>query len=278
MEANRRADMPAEAGEKPEQGSEERDPRVSLILRVTDLLGRGVFRPDETADAVAAMACEEVADYCGVALLSSDGRALHPVGLGHRDAGMTEELNTRSDLAWRPLGGVSEDALSQGQARLVTDINWHEVARGRESAFELFKLLDLGSAIVAPMRAGGIQIGIAAVGRTRSSLAYRADDVPYVQALADEVGFAAATSCLREELDHLRGDSEPSALPKLAVALTDREQEILRLIAQGLTNREIAEHIYLSVRTVEWHRSRLAAKLGVSSRSDLVAMAQRLLP
>jgi DNA-binding CsgD family transcriptional regulator len=60
--------------------------------------------------------------------------------------------------------------------------------------------------------------------------------------------------------------------------LTDREGEILGLIARGLTNREIAEQIYLSVRTVEWHRSRLAAKLGVSSRSELVAMARGLLP
>jgi DNA-binding CsgD family transcriptional regulator len=54
--------------------------------------------------------------------------------------------------------------------------------------------------------------------------------------------------------------------------------EILGLIAQRLTNREIAERIYLSVRTVEWHRSRLAVKLGTSSRAELVAMARRVLP
>lgn len=56
--------------------------------------------------------------------------------------------------------------------------------------------------------------------------------------------------------------------------LTERETEVLRLVAKGHTNREIAERLYLSVRTVETHRSRLRLKLGTDSRSELVAAAQ----
>jgi DNA-binding NarL/FixJ family response regulator len=52
--------------------------------------------------------------------------------------------------------------------------------------------------------------------------------------------------------------------------LTPREVEVLRLIARGHTNREMAERLYLSVRTVESHRARIQRKLGRSSRSDLV--------
>jgi two-component system response regulator NreC len=48
----------------------------------------------------------------------------------------------------------------------------------------------------------------------------------------------------------------------------------LRLIARGLTNREMAERLYLSVRTVESHRARIQRKLGRSRRSDLVEYAQ----
>ena len=55
--------------------------------------------------------------------------------------------------------------------------------------------------------------------------------------------------------------------------LTGRELEVLRLIARGQTNREVAERLFLSVRTVETHRARLQRKLGVSRRSDLVEYA-----
>lgn len=55
--------------------------------------------------------------------------------------------------------------------------------------------------------------------------------------------------------------------------LSDREVEVLRLIALGHTNNEIAEQLYLSVRTVETHRARIQQKLGVSTRAELVRYA-----
>lgn len=60
--------------------------------------------------------------------------------------------------------------------------------------------------------------------------------------------------------------------------LTPREVDVLRLVARGHTNREIAERLFLSVRTVEGHRGRLQRKLGLTRRSELVdyAIEQRL--
>ncbi|MDW5598100.1 response regulator transcription factor [Conexibacter stalactiti] len=58
-----------------------------------------------------------------------------------------------------------------------------------------------------------------------------------------------------------------------APELSARELEVLRLIARGLTNREIAERLFLSVRTVESHRARIQRKLGRARRSDLVDYA-----
>jgi two-component system, NarL family, response regulator NreC len=55
--------------------------------------------------------------------------------------------------------------------------------------------------------------------------------------------------------------------------LSDRELEVLRLIALGHTNNEIAEQLYLSVRTVETHRAHIQQKLGRSSRAELVRYA-----
>ena len=56
--------------------------------------------------------------------------------------------------------------------------------------------------------------------------------------------------------------------------LTEREREVVALIAHGHTNGEIAETLYLSVRTVESHRARIQDKLGISKRSELVAYAR----
>jgi two-component system response regulator NreC len=58
--------------------------------------------------------------------------------------------------------------------------------------------------------------------------------------------------------------------------LTDREREVLRLIALGHTNAEIARLLFLSVRTVENHRASLMRKLGVRSRAELVRQAGQL--
>ncbi len=55
--------------------------------------------------------------------------------------------------------------------------------------------------------------------------------------------------------------------------LTPREREVLGLIARGLTNRQIAEDLFVSLSTVETHRRHILEKLGTRSRSDLVAYA-----
>lgn len=55
--------------------------------------------------------------------------------------------------------------------------------------------------------------------------------------------------------------------------LSEREVEVLRMIALGHTNAEIAEQLYLSVRTVETHRAHIQQKLRLASRSELVRYA-----
>jgi two-component system, NarL family, response regulator NreC len=55
--------------------------------------------------------------------------------------------------------------------------------------------------------------------------------------------------------------------------LSDREREVLRLLALGHTNQEIAELLYISVRTAETHRAHIMQKLRLSSRAELVRYA-----
>jgi DNA-binding NarL/FixJ family response regulator len=61
-----------------------------------------------------------------------------------------------------------------------------------------------------------------------------------------------------------------------ATPLSDREREVLTLIASGATNREIAKRLYLSPHTVKEHASTLYRKLGVKNRAEAARRAERL--
>ena len=61
--------------------------------------------------------------------------------------------------------------------------------------------------------------------------------------------------------------------PKGSSALTSREMGVLRLLAEGRTNQEVADQLGISIKTVESHRSRLYQKLEARSRADLVRYA-----
>ena len=63
---------------------------------------------------------------------------------------------------------------------------------------------------------------------------------------------------------------------QLVEPLTLREREILGLLADGLTNREIADRLYLSHETIKWYNKQLYGKLGVSNRTQAAAKVQEL--
>ena len=74
--------------------------------------------------------------------------------------------------------------------------------------------------------------------------------------------------------DYLQRVHEPSAR-RYAVELTAREREVLKLIAEGNTNQDIAELLCLSRKTVETHRSNIMDKLDLHKVTDLVKYAIR---
>jgi two-component system response regulator NreC len=81
---------------------------------------------------------------------------------------------------------------------------------------------------------------------------------------------AAGRSYLNPRLGALVAAEPPSGSPG---GLSDRELEVLRMVALGHTNGEIAEQLFLSVRTIETHRSHIQQKLRVTGRSELVRYA-----
>jgi len=105
---------------------------------------------------------------------------------------------------------------------------------------------------------------------------------------AGAIGYVTKEAADSEVVDAVRlaADDQPYLHPKLGARLatepvedgppdhlTEREAEVLRLIAFGHTNTEIAGQLYLSVRTVESHRSHIQQKLRLSTRAELVRYA-----
>ncbi|MGC3003570.1 response regulator [Streptomyces sp. G35A] len=80
----------------------------------------------------------------------------------------------------------------------------------------------------------------------------------------------AVTALIRNYLDRVRdGEEAPEQL------LTPREEEVLKLVAEGHSSKEIAELLFISVKTVQRHRENLLHKLGLRDRLDLTRYAIR---
>ncbi|WP_407555302.1 response regulator transcription factor [Streptomyces sp. Pv4-95] len=81
----------------------------------------------------------------------------------------------------------------------------------------------------------------------------------------------AVNALIRNYLDRAR---EGGTIPSKAI--TDREEEILKLVAEGNTSQEIADLLVISVKTVERHRANLLEKLGMKDRLELTRYAIRV--
>jgi DNA-binding CsgD family transcriptional regulator len=110
--------------------------------------------------------------------------------------------------------------------------------------------------------------------RRRLATALRADADIVLVAEADEADLVIS--------QRVTATAAPAAAPQLeqGAPLTGRELTVLRLMAQGLGNKEIAAELQISTHTVKYHVASVLAKLGVQSRTEAVSLGLRsgLLP
>ncbi|WP_206074371.1 helix-turn-helix transcriptional regulator [Antribacter gilvus] len=91
---------------------------------------------------------------------------------------------------------------------------------------------------------------------------------------ADAMGAAPLAGAVRALARRGRLDL-PGVRHATTSALTDREEEVLTLVAQGLSNRQIGERLFISTKTVSVHVSNVLAKLGASGRAEAVSLAHQ---
>jgi len=128
------------------------------------------------------------------------------------------------------------------------------IHEGREYFFEM---LNAGAAGYVPKSAAAEELMIAIRAVARGEV--------YLHS-------SVAQLLLQDHLRHARMDSEPEAEGDL----TDREREVLTLVAEGMMNREIGERLGISPKTVARHRENIMRKLELHSRTELVKYAIRI--
>jgi DNA-binding CsgD family transcriptional regulator len=97
-----------------------------------------------------------------------------------------------------------------------------------------------------------------------------------LRATGDEQGATESFAAASALFDHIGASLDARLVdtrPTLPAGLTEREVEVLRLIAAGKSNSEIASELYLSVKTVSRHLSNIFTKIGVTSRAGATAFA-----
>jgi DNA-binding NarL/FixJ family response regulator len=98
----------------------------------------------------------------------------------------------------------------------------------------------------------------------QAALAYRRQDLR-----GSALGCGARADALAEQCS---ADTPTLRQAREPLPLTDREREIVMLLGQGLSNRDVAERLTLSVRTVEGHIYKAMSKTGTASREELAAL------
>jgi ATP/maltotriose-dependent transcriptional regulator MalT len=117
-----------------------------------------------------------------------------------------------------------------------------------------------------------LALGIAAGLKLRRRIVEKEIEVRYVEKLVEVVPATAPTATLPESA------IPESAIPGSAASdlLSARESEVLRHIARGLTNREVAEQLFVSENTIKTHLNNIYAKLGVRRRTEAIFKAKEL--
>jgi two-component system response regulator FixJ len=113
-----------------------------------------------------------------------------------------------------------------------------------------------------------------ASGAPEAASAFRAGVVDFlIKPLDADVLLAAVDKALKLSDQRQRVRAQQDRLAARLASLTDRENEIGRLVALGMTNAAIGEMLGIALRTVKLHRQRVMEKMGAASTADLVRIA-----
>jgi DNA-binding CsgD family transcriptional regulator len=238
-----------------------------LLAELTALLAVEDPQPSELLQTAASRLAGLLDDSVLASVVSDDGRWLHPLGLADPDPGVAAVLEELTGSRMRTDQGFTKQVLATSAAVRLDQTSPEVLLAGRPELTAFIDRFGIRSLMITPMRARGRPLGHVAALRWRDGASpHTAEMERFVQLVADVLGLGLQTGVAQAV--------QPASGATLPEELSEREREILSLLALGHTNREIAERLVLSVRTVEWHRARIQWKLGVSGRAALAHLAR----
>jgi ATP/maltotriose-dependent transcriptional regulator MalT len=248
-------------------------------LRHSPRYGWPLLTAGARACAAASAARDDVLGAQAAALqesLRAEAAALGVDGMlqeAHRLTFAAESMRADSGVAGAVTDSASSRAPQPGDVRAA----WEQAARAWEEVGQPYPLAEALMNIAEAALSAGDREGAITPLRRAAALARRLGARP----LADDADLLA-----RRARISLSGDADGQAaspgadgragLPGQELGLTPREFEVLRLIAAGRSNREIAAELFISAKTASVHVSNIIGKLGVTSRGEAAARAYQL--
>lgn len=243
---------------------------------------------EDWVDTVAAVLAELYSSLCMVGLVSADSESIHPLGIHHPDPELRMLTQDMLGVPFPRDSGIIGTAVAEGHG-MVGRIRPDELVELRPTAASLVKRYPIDQILSVPIQRGEHLLGALWLARREGEPDFSPDDVDFTESVAGVLALAIENTFLEEALKQAAGRRQPQltwrrrpdeeggerrqAAPH---ELSEREQHILKLLADGFTNREVGEDLNLSVRTVEWHRQRIQWKLGADGRAELVQAARQL--
>jgi DNA-binding CsgD family transcriptional regulator len=207
-------------------------------------------------------------DWNGAVLGRSEGHALWA-----RYFWLAGDVEQARDYAERALAHASEPrqplALLAAH-RLLGELDT-DAGRYEDAARHLDASLRLAEACEAPYERAQTLLALVELRAAMDDRAGAERLLDEARAICELLGAKAALERCHALAARLA--AAPSAAPVYPAGLSAREVDVLQLVAQGLTNGQVAERLYLSPRTVEQHLRSIYNKLGVSTRAAATAFA-----
>jgi ATP/maltotriose-dependent transcriptional regulator MalT len=206
--------------------------------------------------------------WSGAVLYQSEGQALW--AQYHRQAGEPDQAHHDAQRALASASEPRQPLALLAAHRLLGELST-EAGEFADAATHLAASLSLADACHAPYERA---LTLLAMAELRAATGNR----DAARTLLDEVcsicePLGAQPALARAAALAARLDAAQETTPAYPGGLSAREVEVLRLVAQGMTNAQVAERLYLSPRTVEQHLRSIYNKLGVSTRAAATAFA-----
>jgi DNA-binding CsgD family transcriptional regulator len=251
-------------------------PRLEALGGLSELFADADLTCDRAMQTSAELLAEVLADAVVIDLLTPGRDWIYPLGAHDADPRRQELLAGIRGIPFRADHGFTASVLDRGETLLFPAVCPDEIRALQPEIAPVCEALAVNGFVIAPLAARGHCSGFLWQFRTGGPRLTE-DDRRFLHEVGLRVALAIESWRHDDALELAPPDPHGvAATSPIARRLTPRECAVLAHIGRGDDDGKIAEHLQLSLRTVEWYRSWIQTRLGVNGHAALVAKAREL--